>query len=274
MNDNYQLRSQNTFGFVVQNTAVGGLGTLTLTNGSTTLSTLTANTSGLSINTAVLLPAQTTYNPLTTYGDVASTQQFVQQAIASQGGGDVSLAGTNNFTGINTFNTNPPTSTVIQSSLNTTQFATIKYVNGIVSETYPANALSDGEYVGGGGAGSTNTSNVTGSITGNYIGLNTIQVLPTTVTCNVSLQDASKTITFDLARALAPNNLYSSSLSGLSATITNSVGQMSGCQLIYGYNGVSQVYTLSVFVNINNYFYNSSENFTISFSGIINYIPL
>jgi len=275
VDDNYQLYSQNTgsYGFVIANTS-GGSGTLTISNGSSTLTTLTSTTDGLSSNTAVLLPAQTTYNPLTTYGNVASTQQFVQQAIASQGGGDVSLAGTNNFTGINTFNTNPPTSTVIQSSLNTTQFATIKYVNGIVSETYPANALSDGEYVGGGGAGSTNTSNVTGSITGNYIGLNTIQVLPTTVTCNVSLQDASKTITFDLARALAPNNLYSSSLSGLSATITNSVGQMSGCQLIYGYNGVSQVYTLSVFVNINNYFYNSSENFTISFSGIINYIPL
>jgi hypothetical protein len=224
----------------------------------------------------VILPAQTTYTPSTTYGNVGATQQFVQLALASQGSGDVTLGGTNNFTGTNTFNVNPPTSTIIQSSLNTTQFATIGYVNGIVSETYPPNALTNGEYVGSGGAGTTYTSNVTGSITGNYIGVNTIQVLPTTITCTASIEeggDSSETITFDLARALAPNNLYSSTLSGLSATITPSSGQLRGCQLIAGYDAINQIYTLSAFVNQNNYF-DGTDTYTISFTGIINYIPL
>lgn len=273
--DNYQLFSQNTpnYGLVIANTA-GNLGKITLSNNSTTLSTLTATTTGLNISTAITLPAQTTYTPSTTYGDVGATQQFVQLALASQGAGDASQSGNNNFTGLNTFNVNPPTSTVNQVSTNTTQFATIKYVNGIVSEAYPANALSPGEYAGGGGAGATNTSNVTGSITGNYIGVNTIQVYPTTITCTASTQsDASETITFDLARALAPNTLTTNTLSGLSATITPSSGQMSGCQLIAGFNGVSQTYTLSVFVNQNNYF-NGTDNFTVSFSGLINYVPL
>jgi hypothetical protein len=106
VDDNYQLYSQNNFGFVIANTSGTGLGTLTLSNGSTTLTTLTATTDGLSSNTAVILPPQTTYTPSTTYGNVASTQQFVQQAIASQGGGDVTTGGTNNFTGRNTFDFN------------------------------------------------------------------------------------------------------------------------------------------------------------------------
>ena len=278
VDDNYQLFSQNTpnYGLVIANTT-GNLGKITLSNGSTTLSTLTATTTGLNISTAITLPAQTTYTPSTTYGDVGATQQFVQQALASQGAGDASQSGNNNFTGLNTFNVNPPTSTINQISTNTTQFATIKYVNGIVSEPYPANALSPGEYTGGGGAGYTYTSNVTGSITGNYIGVNTIQVYPTTITCFASTQeggDASETITFDLARALAPNSLTSNTLSGLSATITSAYnGQMRGCQLIAGFDGVSQTNTLSVFVNSNNYF-SGPDNYTISFSGLINYVPV
>jgi len=104
VDDNYQLYSQNTgsYGFVIANTS-GGLGTLTLSNGSSTLTTLTSTTTGLSINDAVTLPAQTTYNPATTYGNVASTQQFVQLALASQGAGDASLSANQTFTGINTF---------------------------------------------------------------------------------------------------------------------------------------------------------------------------
>jgi hypothetical protein len=309
----YSLYSDNNFGFVVANTTLGGLGTLSLSNGGGSVSTITCtaanalsfgssslsttgaisgsqltltsatgstiittDAAGLNIPDNVTVSAQTTYTPGASYGSVAATQQFVQLALASQGSGDVTIGGTNNFTGTNTFNTNPPTSTVIQSSLNTTQFATIKYVNGIVSETYPANALSPGEYIGSGGAGTTNTSNVTGSITGNYIGVNTIQVLPTTVTCTASIDpggDASETITFDLARALAPNTLTSSTLSGLSATITPSSGQMRGCQLIAGFDNLNQTYTLSAFVNQNNYF-NGTDTYTISFTGLINYIPL
>lgn len=242
-----------------------------------TYGTLTGGIGGLTSSANLTLPAQTSYTPSITYGNVASTQQFVQQAIASQGAGDASQSGNNNFTGLNTFNVNPPTSTIIQSQLNTTQFATIGYVNGIVSEAYPANALTNGEYIGSGGAGSTYTTNVSGSITGNYIGVNTIQVYPTTITCNASTQqggDASETITFDLARALAPNTLTTNTLTGLSATITPaSTGQMRGCQLIAGFDGVTQTYTLSAFVNQNNYF-DGSDNFTITFSGLINYVPL
>lgn len=278
-----------TFGGVsnsaqLQPTNVGGLNILattfnlaTPTGGSTTNTILTPQVNNLDISNPITLPTQTAYNSGTTYLNVASTQAFVQSAIQSQGSGDVTLAGTNPFTGTNTFNVNPPTSTINQISTNTTQFATIKYVNGIVSEPYPANALLPGEYSGGGGAGYTYTNNVTGSITGNYIGVNTIQVYPTTITCFASTAeggDASETITFNLARAIAPNSLTSNTLSGLSATITSAYdGSMRGCQLIAGFNAVSQVYTLSVFVNSNNYF-SGPDNYTISFSGLINYIPV
>jgi hypothetical protein len=107
VDNTYQIFSQNTpsYGFVIANTT-GNLGTLTLSNNSSTLSTLTATTNGLSISTSVILPAQTTYTPSTTYGNVGATQQFVQQALASQGGGDASLGGNNDFTGINNFNNN------------------------------------------------------------------------------------------------------------------------------------------------------------------------
>lgn len=183
------------------------------------------------------------------------------------GEGDVTLAGNNDFIGTNTFNVNPPTSNVIQSSLNTTQFATIGYVNSIVSEPYQANALTGGAYVEGEKV--TTTSNVNGSITGNYIGVNTIQVLPTTITCTASIQGGdSETITFRLARALAPNTLTSNNLTGLSATIIDSFGSLRHCQLSCDDNSN----TLSVSVNSN--YFNRNDNYTISFSGIVNYIPL
>lgn len=133
VNDNYQLYSQNSpnYGMVIANTS-GNNGVLTLSNASTTLSTLTATTTGLNISTAITLPPQTTYTPSTTYGDVGATQQFVQQALASQGSGDVSLAGTNNFTGINTFNGSIPTTTLTNTSDG--QFATVAYVKSSVPQ--------------------------------------------------------------------------------------------------------------------------------------------
>jgi hypothetical protein len=79
--------------------------------------TLTPQDFNLDINTSITLPAQTTYNPLISYGNVASTQQFVQQAIASQGGGDVTTGGTNDFTGRNTFNYNLNGGTITASGL-------------------------------------------------------------------------------------------------------------------------------------------------------------
>jgi len=108
VDDNYQLYSQNSgsFGFVIANTSGTGLGTLTISNGSSIATTLSSTTSGLTISSATLLPAQTDYTPSFTYGNYAATQQFVQLALASQGSGDVTLAGNNDFTGINNFNNN------------------------------------------------------------------------------------------------------------------------------------------------------------------------
>jgi hypothetical protein len=90
------------------------------------------------------LPSQT-YSGSVAYGNVASTQQFVIQAIASQGGGDAYLNGTQTFTGVNTFNgatnfnsnvafnTNIPTTSVSQTfpSSSTNSFATVGYVNSL-----------------------------------------------------------------------------------------------------------------------------------------------
>jgi len=77
----------------------------------------TSSSSGIISSVDLSLPSQTTYDPLTTYGDVASTQQFVQQAIASQGGGDVTTGGTNDFTGRNTFSYNLNGGTISASGL-------------------------------------------------------------------------------------------------------------------------------------------------------------
>lgn len=133
VDDNYQLYSQNNYGFVIANTSGTGLGTLTLSNGSTTLTTLTATTDGLTSNTAVILPAQTTYTPSFSYGNTSATQQFVQLALASQGSGDVTLAGNNAFTGTNTFS-GFCGATAIQSypQISTNQFSTLDYVNNFI----------------------------------------------------------------------------------------------------------------------------------------------
>jgi len=132
VDDNYQLYSQNTYGMVIANTS-GGLGTLTLSNGSTTLTTLTSTTTGLSVNDSITVPTQTAYSSSTIYGDIASTQAFVQSAIQSQGSGDVSLAGTNPFTGTNTFSGFCGTAAIQGYPLaSTNQFASIDYVNNLV----------------------------------------------------------------------------------------------------------------------------------------------
>jgi hypothetical protein len=135
--DNYQIYSQNTgsYGLVIANTS-SNLGKLTLSNGSSTLSSLTADTTGLTISTAVNLPAQTVYTPSTTYGNVSATQQFVQLAVASQGGGDASLSANQTFTGINTFsNTAQTSATQAFPQLSTNQFATYAYVNNLGSSS-------------------------------------------------------------------------------------------------------------------------------------------
>jgi len=89
--------------------------------------------------TAITLPSQTAFSGTSSYGNLAATQNFVQTAIDSigggggGGGGDVYLAATNPFTGINTFNSNVPSTTISQTfpSAATQNFATIGYVNSI-----------------------------------------------------------------------------------------------------------------------------------------------
>jgi len=93
---------------------IGVNGILNFNNWGTLTGSSTTN--GILSSVALNLPAQTTYNPSINYGNVASTQQFVQQALASQGSGDVTATGTNNFTGMNNFD-NDNSSTITHTGL-------------------------------------------------------------------------------------------------------------------------------------------------------------
>lgn len=128
VNNNYLLYSQNTYGMVIANTS-GNNGTLTLSNGSTTLTTMTSTTTGLNVNDSIIVPTQT--YPLTSSDQVA-TISYVNTAISSQGGGDAYLSANQTFTGINTFSSTAQTSAVQTfPQLSTNQFATYAYVNNI-----------------------------------------------------------------------------------------------------------------------------------------------
>lgn len=96
-----------------------------------TISTNSTNTA-LQSSADFQVKTQTAYISSTPYGDLASTQAFVQSALQSQGGGDALLAGTNPFTGINTFNGSIPTTTLTNTSNN--QFATVAYVKSSVPQ--------------------------------------------------------------------------------------------------------------------------------------------
>ena len=155
----------NTLG-VTGNIVTGGsvtgnqllLGTGTITSGAITSSgaitgtslilggTTLSNASGTFASTTTITAPTQTYNSGTTYANILSTQSFVQQALSSQGSGDVSQSGNNAFTGTNTFNVNMPTSTLTQTypSVNTTQLATIGYVNSITSTVKNVSPLING----------------------------------------------------------------------------------------------------------------------------------
>jgi hypothetical protein len=193
VDNNYQFYSQNAYGLVIANTS-GGLGTLSLSNGGASVSTITctsANTldfngasialngigcqaiscstlnsngnlitcgslsstgaisgsqltlisganstaltttsTGLTCNDSITIPAQT--YPLAS-SNIASTISYVNQAIASQGSGDVTQSGNNAFTGTNSFS-QVPTTSVTQTAFNTTstQLASIGYITSFV----------------------------------------------------------------------------------------------------------------------------------------------
>lgn len=129
-NDSYSIYSNSVggYGLVLAN-ITGNNGTLTLSNNSTTLTTLTSTTTGLSVNDNITVPTQT--YPLTSSDQVA-TISYVNTAISSQGGGDASLTATQTFSGVNTFSNTVQTS-ALQTfpQLSTNQFATYAYVNNI-----------------------------------------------------------------------------------------------------------------------------------------------
>jgi hypothetical protein len=176
---NQTFSGSNTFTKIVNEGVILSIGNnlrLTLDTGTNFYqSYLNLTSSGITtISTPLNLPAQTSYSPSTTYGNASATQQFVQKAIETVSGGDVSLAGTNNFTGINTFNTNIPTSTVSQTypSISTTDLATIGYVNSLAGTISP----SDVSLAGTNNFTGTNTYNVnlpTSTIGGVYPNYNT-----------------------------------------------------------------------------------------------------
>jgi hypothetical protein len=91
---------------------------------------MTSTTTGLTINDPLIIPAQT--YPLAS-SNQASTISYVNQAIASQGSGDVTQSGDNAFTGTNSFS-QVPTTSVTQTAFNTTstQLASIGYITSFV----------------------------------------------------------------------------------------------------------------------------------------------
>jgi hypothetical protein len=95
---------------------------------------ITPQAGNLDVGTTITVPTQSAYDSGATYENVLSTQAFVQSAINSQGSGDVSLAGTNAFTGVNTFS-NFCGATSFQSFPlpSSAQFATLNYVNNLQS---------------------------------------------------------------------------------------------------------------------------------------------
>jgi hypothetical protein len=96
-----------------------------------TISTNSTNTA-LQSSADFQVKPQTSYSSSTIYGDLASTQAFVQSAIQSQGSGDVYLAGDNAFTGINTFSNFCGTSAQQTYPLPSgNQFTTTSYVNNL-----------------------------------------------------------------------------------------------------------------------------------------------
>lgn len=62
----------------------------------------TGSNNGITSSVNMYVPTQT-YISGTTYGNIASTQSFVQQALSSQGGGDAYLGAVQTFTAANTF---------------------------------------------------------------------------------------------------------------------------------------------------------------------------
>jgi len=102
---------------------------LTLTSGANTTN-LTTTSTGLTCNDSITIPAQT--YPLAS-SNIASTISYVNQAIASQGSGDVTQSGNNAFTGTNSFS-QVPTTSVTQTAFNTTstQLASIGYATSFV----------------------------------------------------------------------------------------------------------------------------------------------
>jgi hypothetical protein len=126
VDDSYQIYSQNTgdYGLVISNTS-GFNGKLTISNGSSTLTSLTSYLYALGdirldVSTQISVPTQTAYSPSTTYVNVLATQAFVHSAISGQGGGDASLSANQTFTGVNTFSNNVNFSSIVNE---TTQFS-------------------------------------------------------------------------------------------------------------------------------------------------------
>jgi hypothetical protein len=129
----YNTLDMNSYGIAnVSTLNASGLitgGSLTLSSGANSTS-LTTTSTGLNCNDNIIIPSQT--YPLAS-SNAVSTISYVNQAIASQGSGDVTQSGNNAFTGINSFS-QVPTTSVTQTAFNTTstQLATIGYITSFV----------------------------------------------------------------------------------------------------------------------------------------------
>ena len=129
----YNTLDMNSYGIAnVSTLTASGLitgGSLTLSSGANSTA-LTTTSTGLNCNDSITIPSQT--YPLAS-SNIASTISYVNQAIASQGSGDVTQSGNNAFTGTNSFS-QVPTTSVTQTAFNTTstQLATIGYATSFV----------------------------------------------------------------------------------------------------------------------------------------------
>jgi hypothetical protein len=209
---------------------------------------LTGSSSGITSSISLILPAQTTYDSGATYGNIASTQEFVQKALASQGSGDVTLAGNNLFTGLNAYNTSVPTSTVSQAypSISTTNFATIGYVNSIASQVY--------------------TSTISGVYNISYYSTNYIyhNSIGNTIFYNglvTALVPLGQSFNFTFYPALTTTALAATPINNITLFNTGTGGSY-GMTATITNNTVNITYT---------YDYIAGSSFTLTFSGSITY---
>ena len=250
----------NTLGVTGNIVSGGSISGTSLILGGTTLS----NASGTFASTTTITAPTQTYNSGTTYANILSTQSFVQQALSSQGGGDVYLNGNNPFTGNNTFSAFCGTSVAQTYPIsNANQFTTNSYITNLFSTNY-SNQLRDGSnpnaYV--------QIVDSSTFLKGYYLGSTLIQFTPLTFNVVMIITGSVSSIPLTLINVIGNLPITSISLTG-SATNNET---LQTCSLVYSVatNGTSITATGST-----NFFTTNSStgSYTLTMNGTLRQSP-